>query len=407
MGKNLLVAARREVVGLPGLPADEAGPRPASGGPDRRSPWGLLLSGSIGRGHDSVAEACMGALGSLGVATRTLDCMSMLGGYGSRVAMAAFRAIIERPTVYDAFHFNQLRNGTRLPLSMQRASDHRLTPKLLHEIATWRSGSHQGAGGLVVAVFPTGVSAAVRLKERLPQLRVVTVCTDACAHRMWVHQGVDLYVVGSMLAATSVLRYDPRARVSVVPSPVRPRFYDLPERAVARAALGLDPTDPTVLVMSGGWGRGPLAETAAALAAQGYQVLAVAGQNRALYGRLERLARSSRLVHPFGFTEDVPTLMAAADAVVTSPGQTCHEARVAGRWLVVLDVVPGHGRENALHEVEVGGAFACSPDPESVVGAVGFMFKEQPAPMAWPVRSAQEWDKHFLGALSEVGILQA
>ncbi len=161
---------------------------------------------------------------------------------------------------------------------------------------------------------------------------------------------------------------------------------------------------PCVLLMAGGWGLGPLAETAEALAGAGYWVLAVAGLNDVLRRRLDATADRYPTVRPFGLTDRVPELMAAADAVVTSPGQTCHEARVVGRWLVILDVVPGHGRENALHELEQGGALACSPDPASVVGAVRVMFAEQPEHPPWPVETAAAWEKHFAGALAGAGV---
>lgn len=367
--------------------------------------WGLLLSGSIGKGHDSVAESCAAALASTGVPSRTLDCMAMLGGPGSKLGMAVFRQLIERPTVYDGFHFSHLRTGTRLPRAMQRASDRRLMPRLRQELDRGLGdGPRPVDRAFLLPVFPTGVSAATALKHEVPEVRVVTVCTDACAHRMWVHPGVDLYVVCSMLAANTVQRYDPDAAIAVVPPPVRPVFYEAPDRRTARAALGIDEGAPCVLLMSGGWGRGPLAETAQALASEGYEVLAVAGMNDSLHKRLQALAGRDPRVHPFGLTDRVPTLMAAADTVVTSPGQTCHEARVVGRWLVVLDVVPGHGRENALHEIESGGALACSADPSSVVGAVGVMFRDRPAVVPWPANTAEEWGKHFLAGLEEAGI---
>ena len=67
---------------------------------------------------------------------------------------------------------------------------------------------------------------------------------------------------------------------------------------------------------------------------------------------------------PFGFTDRVPELMAAADLVVALPGATtCSEARVVGRQLLLLDVMPGHGRDNLLHELELGGAHVCLPTP--------------------------------------------
>ncbi|HEX4082696.1 MAG TPA: hypothetical protein VHX40_06985 [Acidimicrobiales bacterium] len=358
----------------------------------------LVLSGSIGKGHDSVAEACRAALVDGGVDSRVLDCMALLGGPEARVGMAAFRRMLEIPSVYDGFHFSHLRSGTWLPRALERGASRRLVPVLRREL--------DGLPGypLVVSVFPTGVTTSARLKAERPGITAVAVCTDACAHRLWVADGIDLYVVCSSLAANTVRRYQPGAVIAVVPPPVRPAFYRAPDRAAARDALGVPADAPCVLLMAGGWGLGPLAETAEALAGAGYWVLAVAGLNDALRRRLDGTARRFPTVRPFGLTDRVPELMAAADAVVTSPGQTCHEARVVGRWLVILDVVPGHGRENALHELEQGGALACSPDPASVVGAVQVMFAEQPEHPPWPVETAAAWDKHFAGALAEAGV---
>jgi len=359
----------------------------------------VILSGSIGRGHDSVAEACRDALEAAGTSVHTVDCMAMLGSAGARVGTAMFRRMLSVPTVYDGFHFSHLRTGTWLPRAMAEASTRRLLPALEVELdaALERSGGNGPV--LVLPVFPTGVAAVGRLRSSRPDVIAVAVCTDACAHRMWVCDGVRDYVVCSSLAAATVRRYDPAAVVTVVPPPVRPRFFSAPEMSSARSALGLPADEPCVLLMSGGWGLGPVEGAAVALADAGYQVLAVAGENQKLSHRLEHLARVRPQVRAFGMTDRVPELMAAADAVVTSPGQTCHEARVVGRWLIVLDVVPGHGRENTIHELEIGGALACSPDPASVVDAVGVMFRERPERVPWPVSGAKEWDKHFLGAL--------
>lgn len=360
----------------------------------------LILSGSIGRGHDSVAESCRAALESSDMPAEVLDCMSMLGGPGQRAGTAVFRRLVAVPALYDGFHFSHLRNGSRLARTLERAAARQLVPALDDQL------HHSDGDPVVISVFPTGVTAAAALKASRPSLVSVAVCTDACAHRMWVADGTDLYVVCSPLAAVTVRRYAPTAEVAVVPPPVRPPFYDAPDKRGARAALGVPDDDPCILLMAGGWGLGPLAETAEALAGAGYWVLAVAGMNERLHDRLRSLACSSRRVLPFGMTSRVPELMAAADTVVTSSGQTCHEARVVGRWLVILDIVPGHGRENTLHELEKGGALACSPDPESVVGAVRVMFEERPELPPWPVRSAVEWDKHFLGALGSLERMQ-
>lgn len=367
-------------------------------GDERPTSRTLILSGSIGKGHDSVAHACRAAFGTVGVPARVLDCMSMLGGAGSRAGTAAFRRMISVPSVYDAFHFGHLRNGTWLPRVLERAAIAQVLPEVREEL------SRVDGDPMVVSVFPTGVSAAAALKSERPMLTTVAVCTDACAHRMWVADGTDLYIVCSPLAATTIQRYAPDATLAVVPPPVRPAFFEARPKKAVREELGIPPDAPCVLLMAGGWGLGPLAETAALLGEAGYFVLAVAGMNQRLEVKLREVARRCWRVLPFGMTDRVPDLMAAADAVVTSSGQTCHEARVVGRWLVILDIVPGHGRENTLHELEKGAALACSPDPESVIAAVRLMFEEQPEHPPWPVRSTAEWEKHFFAALGQIGV---
>ena len=197
------------------------------------------------------------------------------------------------------------------------------------------------------------------------------LCPDALPHATWVRPGIDLFLVTSPAGAAGVRRYLPRARIAVVPPPVRPAFAHLPPRPEARASLGIPADARCVLLMGGGWGLGPVEGAARALAAAGVHVLAVAGRNRRLAARLGSLAASSPRVHPYGFTPRIPELMSACDLVVTLPGAlTCGEARAAGRRLVLLDAMPGHGRENLQHELELGGAEACSPRPPEITASV-------------------------------------
>src|SRR5262249_55367485 len=174
----------------------------------------------------------------------------------------------------------------------------------------------------------------------------------------------------SPAAAASVRRYVPHARACVVPPPVRPAFYRPLSQAAARQSLGVPADARCALLMGGGWGLGPLEAAAGALAAAGVHVLAVAGRNRRLADRLEALASSAPRVPPFGFTERIVELMIACDVVVTLPGATtCGEARAVGRRLVLLDAMPGHGRENLQHELELGGADACNARPRDLAAS--------------------------------------
>jgi processive 1,2-diacylglycerol beta-glucosyltransferase len=365
------------------------------------APPSFVLSGSIGGGHDSVAAACTDALAAGGSQAVTLNCMELLGTSAQRIGEQLFRKGLSIPPLFDAFHFSQLRSSSRMAEALERASAKRLVPALRERLS-------EVAGGLLLSVFSTGAGAAGRLRTEEPSWRTVVYCTDATAHRLWIHPGVDRYLVTSPAAAGTVRQFDPFADVVEVPPAVRAPFFAAPPRAAAREALELEAEGPYALVMGGAWGLGSIATTAGALADSGWQVLVVAGSNRKLERRLRadsagRPGRTVGSVIPFGVTARIPELMAAADVVVTSAGQTCHEARVVGRPLIVMDMVPGHGRENLLAELAKGGALACQPRPEAVVRAAeAALDGALPRSWPWPMASAARWEETFLSAVGDL-----
>jgi UDP-N-acetylglucosamine:LPS N-acetylglucosamine transferase len=351
-------------------------------------------------GHHVITEVVTDSLERLGWSADVLDCMSLLGRFGSKIGDWVFRRLTGTPTLYDGLHFSHFRPGSSVANAVDRAATKRLVPALRRHLVL-------NPSDLVVSTFATGASAMAKLTAAPMDHRPATVgmCTDVSPHRLWVWEGLDLFLVTSPAAAAAVRRYVPRAPIVVVPQPVRPAFYTAPEQRVARAGLGIDADARCVLVMGGGWGLGPLAETARTLARQGVVVLAVAGRNRHLVDALAAVARDQPGVVPFGFSDEVPKLMAAADVIVTTPGATtCSEARVVGRPLVLLDVVPGHGRDNVQHELELDQADVCDPDPPRLVASVLAALDRavRPAPCTAAI---DRWDEHFAEALSVVGIL--
>jgi processive 1,2-diacylglycerol beta-glucosyltransferase len=131
-------------------------------------------------------------------------------------------------------------------------------------------------------------------------------------------------------------------------------------------------------------------------------VLAVAGNNERLHRRLTEASRRQRRLVTFGFTEEVPVLMAACDVVISSSGDTCREARVVGRPLVLLDVVPGHGRENLMHELELGHAVAAQPDPRVLIRATRRVLADPPLRHLEPVVSPTGWENALRAGLASI-----
>jgi processive 1,2-diacylglycerol beta-glucosyltransferase len=356
----------------------------------------LLLSGSIGKGHDQLAESCADSLRAQGWATSTLDAMRMLGKRGGSTGETVFRSMLAVPGLFDAFHYAGLRTGGRLALTVDAGARRVLVPRL-------RAYLDRRPADLVISVFATGAAAASALAGQYPSMRHMVFCTDATPHRMWVHPNVDLYLVTAEVAELAVMRFRPDARVQVVPPPVRPAFYRAPSQPRARAELRIPAGERCVLLMSGAWGLGPLAAAARALGDAGINVLAVAGNNARLARKLADVAARQPRVRPFGYTDRIPDLMAAADLVITSSGDTCTEARTIGRPLLLLDVVQGHGRDNLQHELELGDAMVSSASVADLTRCtLAALDRIKPAPTG-PVRTRASWETAFLAALAMIG----
>jgi processive 1,2-diacylglycerol beta-glucosyltransferase len=123
-------------------------------------------------------------------------------------------------------------------------------------------------------------------------------------------------------------------------------------------ALGLDARRPVVLVMGGGMGPVPLDNVISSLELcdAPMQILAVAGRDRFLRQRLELLrGRLAVDLHLFGWTENVPELMAVSDLLITKPGGlTAAEALAAGLPMILTHPIPGPEERHVRYLAEHG-----------------------------------------------------
>ena len=368
----------------------------------RVMPGALVLSGAIGLGHVMPERSLRGLLHEAGWRVRTLDSMALLG-HAERAGHGVFAAIMTIPGAYDGLHFAHLRAGSALAGTMDFVAAACAARALRAEL-------DREPVDAIISVFATGAGAAARLKRtstlaggaaRFP--RTVVYCPDVGAHRLWVHEETDLFLVTSRAAAALVRRFRPRAPVAVVPPLIRNAFYDAPTQDEARQKIDLPTDAPCVLLINSGWVMAPIAQAAAALADTGVHVLAVAGTNGRLERELRTTARDHELLTPFGFTDEVPALMAAADLVICLPGATtCAEARVVGRQLLLLDAMPGHGRDNLLHELEQGNAGSCGPRAAEICAGALAMLDTRTGPVS--DHAPPRWEPAYREALARIGL---
>jgi processive 1,2-diacylglycerol beta-glucosyltransferase len=215
----------------------------------------------------------------------------------------------------------------------------------------------------VVSVHATPAAAMAALAaegRRLPPH--TTVVTDFVAHSQWIARGLDRYCVAAgEVGHEFVARGIPRERVLVTGVPLRAEFVATTDPAVARRRLGLGGNAPVVVAMAGSHGRvGRLPDVVRALGRLPGPVhgLVVAGHDAALAERLRHLAGAAP-VRVLGYSADVPTLMAAADLLVTKAGgMTLAEAMASGLPMLLYGSLPGQERRNERFASRAGIALA-------------------------------------------------
>ena len=231
--------------------------------------------------------------------------------------------------------------------------------------------------------FPADVFRTARRQGRL-RARIVVVVTDLFAHRLWTKSEADAVVVGSdQTSRMCQARGIAASCLHVLGIPVGGRFAHVPDRALARRSLGLDPSRRVVLIAGGGMGVGPYLELARRFAAQEakrpgqIQLAIVCGHNQRLRGPLEHVRQTTAMpIHVLGFVDTMPELMAASDVLVTKAGgMTVTEALAVGLPMIFCDVIPGHERFNADDVVRQGAGIMSHNAAEAVTQALG-LFEE-------------------------------
>ncbi len=208
-------------------------------------------------------------------------------------------------------------------------------------------------------------------KLNIPYLVVVTDLTNV--HRMWFNNSVDLHLVPTRTAHEQALKLNiPEERVMVTGIPVNPNVANETRAPEAiRQELGWEPGRKTVLVVGSKRVKG-LEEVLRAFnhAALPMQMAVVAGGDNELYGWLQRNDWHGK-VYLYNYVDHLPTLIQAADCVVSKAGgMIVTETLACGRPLLMVDITPGQEEGNADYVTQNGAGLLA----ESPVAALEHLF---------------------------------
>lgn len=262
-----------------------------------------IVSASIGAGHDGAAAELARRLTAHGFVVDRFDLLDLLPVHLGRLVRDGYhRMLVQAPWAYERVYRSTERAGGGGPLA--RALLRTAKKRMLRAL-------HPGTGA-VVSTYPgaSRVLGSLRLRGRLA-VPVLTYLTDFSVHPLWVADGVDVHLAAHAVPAAQARAAGARD-VRVSGPVVDPRFRpgSALERHTARARFGLPENAPLALLVAGSWGVGPVRQVALELRDCGSAVpVVVCGRNEALAEQL----RADGIEHAFGWVDDMPALMQAAD----------------------------------------------------------------------------------------------
>jgi processive 1,2-diacylglycerol beta-glucosyltransferase len=312
------------------------------GSPARRV---LILSADVGEGHAAAARALAQQLEASPqeVEVTVIDGLSAMGR-------------VLRPVVQDGYRV-QLRffpwTYTLVYWMLERIAPIRyIARRLLCRLGARPLArcieSH--APDVIVSTYPAVTVVLAHLRRtHVVSCPTVATITDLTGLFFWAQPGIDMHLVMYGESMPSVERIAGEGSVRLVSPLISAEFLQPHCPIEARRGLGLPAEGRMVVVSGGGWGVGDVEGAVRELCKVPdiTSIVCLAGRNELLAARLEESFGNEARVHVYGFTDKMPQLLAAADALVHSTGGvTCLEAKATGTPVVSYGLPVGHARLN-------------------------------------------------------------
>ncbi len=326
--------------------------------PSVRSAPLLILHATAGAGHTRAAQAVSAALSQGPYPDhQVLDALDCTSVFFRRMYVKAYIELVQRaPEVWGALYerYDVVKPAqsktNRARLAFDKVNSRSFGQMLIQAEAQAILCTH---------FLPLELLSDLKSRGKI-STPVHAVITDVSPHAFWVYPHIDHYHVASELGARELQRKGVAAeRISVTGIPVDPAFAQHRPAAQARAALGL-PERPTALLMSGGFGVGPLQAMLESFGDQdnGLGLVVVAGRNAELEAECRTLAaRMGVPVTVLGFVNNIHEWMDAVDLVVTKPGGlSTTESLAKGKPMALVTPIPGQEQRNSDYLLEEGAA---------------------------------------------------
>jgi processive 1,2-diacylglycerol beta-glucosyltransferase len=307
-------------------------------------------------GHRSAAEAIEKAIKVLQPDSETLsiNAFNYTNPISEKIINSLYMGVIKRaPRIWSYLYDNQdIVKG----LEKIRDSIHKFnSPKLKNLFARFKPDV-----AACTQAFPCGMVADYKkaFNARLP---LVAILTDYVPHSYWIYDSINFYITPAEDVSFRLMQKGvPASKIKSLGIPFEPKFNETFKQDKIFQKLKLNPQLPTVLIMGGGQGLGPIKTIVKSLEKVNRQIqeIVVCGTNKKLYNSLKpKIKKYRQRILIFGYTHHISELMSISDIIITKPGGvTTAEVLCKKIPMIIVKPLPGQEVNNTDYLTQKGAA---------------------------------------------------
>lgn len=328
-----------------------------------------------GVGHKKAALAIEKALAAgqgAGVEVKNVDILDYANALFKVSYPNVYLFLINKtPTFWGLFYYLLDSRGVDFFMAPVRRFIHRLNCKGFIEFIKAENPDAVVSTHFMASEIVSGLKDRGEYKGKL-----VNVVTDFIAHSFWMARSSDYFIGAIQRTKKDLLKRGvSEEKIKIFGIPCDPVFGISKGRDALMNKLAIEPGFFNILIMSGGFGTGPMKEIVKEInnlepaIRDKMQLIAICGKNEVLFQELNKTAKDLKVkVKAFGYMSNVDEFMEISDIIVTKPGGlTISEA--LSKTLPMIIVQPILGQETRNCEILTGYGTAVKADnPKEVCG---------------------------------------
>ena len=312
----------------------------------------LITYAYAGIGHKKAALAIEKALaGHSGVEVKNVDILDYSNDFFKASYPEVYLFLINKtPTLWGLFYYLLDSRPVDFFMAPVRRFIYRLNCKGFIEFIRSENPDVVVSTHFMPSEIVSGLKDRGEFKGKL-----VNVVTDFIAHSFWMARSSDYFIGAIQRTKNDLLsRGILEEKIRIMGIPCDPVFNISKGRENLIKQLGIEPGFFNVLIMSGGFGTGPMKEIVTEInnlepdTRDKMQLIAICGKNELLFHELSKMTQVLKVrLKAFGYMNNVDEFMEVSDIIVTKPGGlTISEALTKTLPMIIVQPILGQETRN-------------------------------------------------------------